>query len=442
MSSSEHEMENSPQIETQHGTHRGAEGEFDRLDSGMNMQNVHVGQEDRYMQPNADGMERFLTPSVHEENLTVTPQSRRARRNLSVHVSESEDQDGAESDIDVDAMVKMFAKLMRRSGKSTRVDHSDSKGGKQNQAVVLSPRKVTTSSSDMMYANIALSGIKLPKLENKLFLENHLDRVSSILGEMDLLEDGRFDPKYKHRLMAIVSESLGGVTEVSKSFEDLERFGHDWGMIRKSLLSQFCSRASLRFTLKEKLSSLKFTKPYTKFINDVKEIYYLHKRFYTDKGEVGSLVRKVIEVLPNFISRPIVKDLVLTDEDWEHAMSFEQFLRKVEANLIVSETCDSVIQNNKSQENRSYVKDKVAAVREGRKDWLEEWVRSKDGVLYCCGPEHRDEVLQAARNNTKLEVKTFDKGKNGPYALVGFNDMQAPTFQCSSRPFVIKPKNM
>jgi hypothetical protein len=437
LSSSEHELENSPQIESQHGTHRGAEGGLDRNGSELDMDQAHVSLDANYMQPEMDGNDRFLTPSVCEEKLRVSPQSRRTRQTRSA--CESDDEEELDPDLDVEAMLKMFTKLLRCSGKAKR----DSRSGSRVEQRVLatSPRRGASSASDLMYANIALSGIKLPKLESKLFLENHLDRINSILGEMNLLSDGLFDPKFKHRLMAIVSDSLSGVSEVSRAFDDLDRYGHDWAEIRKSLLSQFCSRAALRFTLKDKLNVLKFAKPYNKFINDVKEIYYIHKRFYSDSGEVGSLVRKVIEVLPNYISRPIVKEMVSINEDWEHAFPFDQFLKKVEASLVVPETCESVIPHSKGHDSRSNLKGKVAAVREGKKDWLEDWVKSKDGVLYCCGPQHRDEVLQAAKDNARLEVKTFDKGKNGPYALVGYSGKNAPSFQCSSRPFVLRTKN-
>lgn len=420
VSSSEHELENSPQIETQHGTHRGAEGEFGRDDSEMEMQHAHVGHESQYMQPNTSGIERFLTPSVHE-NRSPTPQARRSRQSHSLNASGSDDDDESDTEIDVDAMMKMFTKLFRLKNKPKR----NLRGAttEEDRALIHSPRKVAISASDLMYANMALSGIKLPKLDNKLFLENHLDRVNSILEEMDLLSEGQFERKFKHRLMAIVSESLSGVSEVSKSFEDLEKFGHDWESIRKSLLAQFCSRASLSFTLKEKLSALKFSKPYTKFINDIKEIYYLHKRFYSDKGEAGSLVRKVIEVLPNFISRPIVKELVLTNEDWEHAVGFEQFLKKVESHLVVAETCDSIIQTGKTIDKRADRTFRARSIeRINGKSWLDEWSDRFKSVWYLKSPN-----LDAVREvlNKAVEYKTMNgRVPGGEYYFVGFHSVE------------------
>jgi hypothetical protein len=151
------------------------------------------------------------------------------------------------------------------------------------------------------------------------------------------------------------------------------------------------------------------------------------------------LVRKVLDRVPQFISRQLVKEMMLKDDDWEVALPFTLFLKKLESSLKIAEECENIGSSYRFKHGASV--DQISAIGEIRSPWLEEWRTKFKNVLYCSGPGHRDELLKLARVNDNVEVKTFDKGKRGPYALLGCKTDDRPILQCYSREFTFKPKN-
>jgi hypothetical protein len=133
---------------------------------------------------------------------------------------------------------------------------------------------------------------------------------------------------------------------------------------------------------------------------------------------------------------------MLIDEDWAIAKPFSLFISMLETHLHVAEECDSATTPSRirTPEDHKGRDDKLGAIFEKKKPWLEDWVKSFDGVLYCCGPGHRDELQKIDVQPGALETKLFDKGTKGPYALIGYKG-SPPKVNCTSRPFVLKPKN-
>ena len=300
---------------------------------------------------------------------------------------------------------------------------------------------VQFNATDVMYANAALSGIQLPSLESKIELDNHIRRVNGMLTEMNLLRDDGIVPGYRTRLLTMIGQSLTSVKEVHLSFVELERRGHGWKEIQSELLRQFCSRSELRRELAEKLNRLQFKKPFTSFMSQVKEVYYLHIRFYEDKSELRSLVRTVMHKVPTYISRQLLKEMMSKSDDWEVSVPFTAFLERLEKALHFASECEDLGYTNSRYGSSRFV-DKVAAVGERKSAWLEDWCAKFDHVLYCYGAGHRDELLKLAKENDSIEVKTFDRSKRGPYALIGCKTIESPKLECYSRPFILKPKNL
>ena len=45
---------------------------------------------------------------------------------------------------------------------------------------------------------------------------------------------------------------------------------------------------------------------------------------------------------------------------------------------------------------------------------------------------------ELAEVDKSLELKTFAKGKKGPYALLGYRNSEPPVLACTNRPFTLK----
>ena len=490
----EHESQNSSQIESQHGTHRGAEGEIGNHapeSEDVTMHAIDEGEdpivnEEDYISPGEseddnqlpdDRALGALTPRTRSHmnrGKYHAPQAmmegfmkgmsemmmdmRKEVHNLSKEIVDlrkdvegkiaglSEDMDNKAFDL-TPAMIPTSNE--RKSGLEENIISTGDIGQKQvspqseEKGVPVEEKAIPVTAADMMMMTAALTGTKFPKLANKLHLDRHLDSLNGMLSEMDLLTtEGELKPRYVHRLNTLIGESLTEVSEVSQAFEHLRIFGHGWKEIQHSLSSQFCSRASVRRDLEVKLENLKFMRPYPKFIQIIKEIYYIHSRFYSDNGERRALVRRIIKVMPSFLARPIIKQLMLINEDWAIAKPFPQFISMLESHLHVAEECDSATTPSRTRINEDYKPrdDKLGAIFEKKKPWLEDWVKSFDGVLYCCGPGHRDQLQKITNQPGILEIKLFDKGTKGPYALIGYKG-SPPKVTCTTRPFILKPKN-
>jgi len=472
----ENENRISSEVESQHGTHRGAEGEMDdhtpgSEDSFMAGENVNGKDqdppvnEDDYMSQSESEVEELLEVKLTQGALTprIKNQGKQfvgkdpgdpSMKAIQETISGMQNQffnfaSSVQNQIrDLTGLIS----AMKATGKAEEdpkgLNRDQLAGRESNQNIQTddkSPKlkNETITVTDLMFMNAALAGIKLPKLDNKLHLENHFDTVNDMLKEMNLIiKNGEPHPDYVHRLLALIRESLVDVSEVSQAFDHLKKFGHNWKEIQQSLLNQFCSKASIRRDLETKLEHLRFVKPYPKFIQNIKEIYYVHRRFYSDSGELRSLVRKIIKVMPAFLARPIVKQMMLINEDWALAKPFDQFISMLESHLHIAEECDGATTQSRTRtsEGTKGRDDKLGAIFEKKKPWLEDWVKSFDGVLYCCGPGHRDELQQIEIHSGRLETKLFDKGTKGPYALIGYKG-SPPTLNCTTRPFVLKSKN-
>ena len=70
-----------------------------------------------------------------------------------------------------------------------------------------------------------------------------------------------------------------------------------------------------------------------------------------------------------------------------------------------------------------------------KKGWQEDWARKFKGVLYCRGAGHEEELNRLVKSDPSLQVKFVPSGKQGPFALLGYNSDDAPTLSCINRPF-------
>ena len=275
--------------------------------------------------------------------------------------------------------------------------------------------------------------LPLPSLTKKIDLESHLKTMSDILEELGCMEDGDFKAGVRCRVRAMVIESFKGCPEVHDFARASDKAYMSWPQLQDTLLRQYRSRVYLKAEVDKALRSLVCKTPYSDFVNQVRGLYYLYRRFYEDKTEVRALVRKVIEVVPDDVARRLITNLTLINIDWEAAVPFEEFVGKLEQSLASNEAFTQIKGGLSRAQRVNFVQQKE---KRSNGEWLEDWVQGFRGVLYCTGPGHRDEIMKAAESNKSIQCKHF-KGNKGPYTLVGYSG-EKPSFKCFNRPFVLR----
>jgi hypothetical protein len=244
------------------------------------------------------------------------------------HSAEEDVSDGEEDDEDIASQVQAYEAFMEfwearkqagkiQKGKSKQEERvppqrSSSPEERRSTPEAQPPFPPMIPSPHGMYTPFIMQApvMPLPLLEKKIDIDAHLRVVEEILTERQLIIMGRFNTSIKASTASLVIESLKSFPDVHASAKDKYRQGLDWNEMRSDLSKEFGSRYHLIDEMETQLRQLSFRSPYTAFIADLKMMYNLNLRLYADSSDRRRIVRKIIQVVPAGVRKPLIEKFV------------------------------------------------------------------------------------------------------------------------------------
>ena len=282
--------------------------------------------------------------------------------------------------------------------------------------------------------------LPMPALQDRLQITDHLEALNETLTEMGYVVEGHFRPGMTTLVRNLVVDSLKAVPEVQRFASGPGKRHLAWPDLQALLVQEFASIHHIRQELDSKLKSLTLKRPTSAFLSAIREIYHLHSLFYkSDGGMIRSLVNRVLELIPPAISTEIVRELYCIDSDWQRALPFAEGPRTFMTLLEMKLSSQEIVENLQRRRANHQSQDKINLVYDKKKPWLKDWCDMFQGVLYCNGPNHLEEVERLAEVDRSVEVKIMRKGRSGPYALVGYKGA-APRLSCNNKPFELRER--
>jgi hypothetical protein len=269
------------------------------------------------------------------------------------------------------------------------------------------------------------------------------------LEERGLVTDGEFTPGMTANAASAVIESLSRMTEVAAAARDKQRQGLSWRQMQQELLREFASRQQQLDSMNEKMARIKCDRPYASFVSEVKNVYNLHGRLYSDNSDHRNFVRWLLGIIPLGIAKSTVESLVRVKEDFE-LLPFSRIIDEIDRKLQTKETVDR-LRIGESATGAKAVSSvspsaprRIATVNQvsesnAPKMWQSDWCKTFKVVLYFSGTGHEEELKRVVAANPGLEVRFVPRGKKGPFALLGCPTESVPALSCYDRPFTPYP---
>jgi hypothetical protein len=270
-------------------------------------------------------------------------------------------------------------------------------------------------------------------------LESHLRLVNEILQERGYIVNGQFNPQLRATTASMVVETFKSVEDIYLMVKERYREGASWEAIQRALLRSFGSRHQLLEELDKRMNKLKFVKPYSVFISDVKSLYHLNRRLFSEGSDRRRLVQHVLSCLPEHVGRPLIDRLMRIDSDFELAVSFDKFVEMLETSLATKEAVERVYprstQTHQPIVRRVFQVDPVSPLTGEKNE--NRFFEKYENILVCTGRDAAKVIQEALQRDPALGAKLNMRNKKGyTYHLVGYNGSQAPELSCKSRPFV------
>ena len=347
------------------------------------------------------------------------------------------DSDSSDSGYDTDELLAMLAERKKK-----RTPKDKQRRVKSNTIVARAPVDTIPFHPLNPWMTAMPLSMPMPVLKSRLDLPDHLMILNQSLEELGYVVNGEFKPGMVMLVRNLVNDSLKEVPEVHRFSTGPGKMQLRWKELQALLVQEFASVHHIKSEIDTKLKNLTYQRPASTFISAIRDLYHLHRLFYTaNPDSIRQLVNKIIQVLPRTTSSHLIRHLFLINPDWEIAMPFAEgpgrtFISVLEQQLSAAQTIAEVLGEQKPNRSPS---DRVNFVEPKKKEpWLESWCQKFQGVIRCHGPSHREEVEQLVGRDRTLEAKFFPNGKKGPYCLIGFNG-SAPTLKCANRPFTAWP---